>query len=379
MNIIVLRSGRYLTFALLLSFLALSFSAAENQNNYIIVSCYTSENLCLNYLGLSFIIEEDDTVLLIGSTLFEATGFQSSFKLDIEYSGNSTQTSFSSAKLIADVAFFTSNGSRHYFVGTYYKSMYVDPTLSDHKSEYSIDLTDEVNRVRELIYPGGSLEDCGVRGRISFEATIGNSVGRVGNKRYITIPLHAIGNLYVILPDVTIPQKADLIDAKINDRDMRRMTPYRFDASASITPLEQSDLRIYLAWEMPSEVPLFMTYPYNYILNTIISVIIGFGVKYLYDLTKSNREKKSLVRKLIMELRMNNNSLAKHKPVTTTIYDVSIAKFPLLDDKTVETLIRTYQNIRATNVRGPSVMTHQEIEKLRSEIQNAISELQKHL
>ena len=335
------------TYLILLSLLNLSIFlqfSSDTQYNHIRILCFTSEDLALAYLDLSLIVYENDTMLLLGSTRFETEGIQPSLKLEIEYSGNSTATNFNSAELIADVAFFYQNGSTHYFFGTYYMSTYIDPSLDDQRSKYSMNLTNEVSRARDLIYPEGPIEDCGIIGRMNFEATIGDSVGRMERKRYLRISLHTVANLGTILSDITIPERADPIDAKINDSEMHKVLPNRFDTTGVVTSMEQTDSEIYLEWEMPSEVPLLMKYPYNFIVPIILSLIVGWIGRYAYERVKSWRAPHSHLRVLHGDSKLTIDNIGE-APVEWADVTIRVSHN--------ESRIRGFRIVGSLNIRKP--------------------------
>lgn len=224
------------------------------QENWVQIWCLTQNELSLDYLGLSFIVYENASILLVGSTQFEAIGSQPILRIKMDSSGRAPSSQF--GMVTSDVAFFMANGSRDYYIGPYYERFPINATVENGIVEYQINFTSSVEKAKNAIPIEGTIDFFGIRGRMTFEVMIGNSVGLINRKRFFRVVLGGIADLYVISCDVTIPQTADFKEAKKGEQDMRKIMPYWADTSVGVTPNEPIGANLYLEWEMPEEVPL---------------------------------------------------------------------------------------------------------------------------
>ncbi len=348
------------------------------QDNWVQVSCFTQNRLALKYLGLSFIVYENNSILLVGSTEFEAIGSQPLLTIIVDSSGRAPSVPF--GRVISNYAFFMANGSMNVYVGSYYETFHVNATIENGIVEYEIDLTDSVEKAKNAIYPEGTVEDCGIKGRMTFESMFDSSVGIINQKRFFRVLLLANANLDVITCDVTLPQTADLKDAKLGDQDVRKILPYRVDTSVGVTPMESTGANLYLEWNMPEEVSLLNKIFDNPIASSVINLIVGsilgsvFG-RYVWAGISERRQKKQFAKKLMMELRGIKKDLQKHQPISTTIYDSSTSNLLLFSDETAGIVKKTYDEIKRKTIRV--ALADDEIKQLLQKINTAIDALRR--
>jgi len=359
---------------------------ADAQDNWIQVSCFTQSMLSLDYLGLSLIVYENNSVLVIGSTQFEAMGNQPILRIEIDSYGRVPSEPF--GIITSDVAFFMVNGSRDYYAGSYYENYSVNTTVENGIAKYQADFSEDVQKAMNLISKNGTAADYGVRGRMTFEVVIGNSVGAIMQKRFFRILLRTLADLPVIACSVTVPQTASHMVAKNGAQDMRRIVPYSADTSIAVRREESAAADLYLEWEMPEQVPLIIGIVYNPIFLTVIGLIGGSLLgRYPWVWVDERRQKKQFARKLIAELQGIIKDMKEYKQISTTIYDSLTSKLLLLSTQTGEIVKKTYEEVkRKENIGyvaieredGRSPLQHATEETFR-EIQRAIKALRKEI
>lgn len=322
-------------------------------------------------------MHEDGSILLVASTEFEAIGYQPLLTIRIDSIGHDPSSPF--GKITSDVAFFLVNSSKTTYIGPdYYETFPVNATVENGVVNYEVDFTNNVEKAKNIIYPQGTVEDCGVKGRMTFEVMIGNSIGVIKQKRFLKVLLRAHADLNVITCDVTLPQTADIKDAKKDDQDMRKITSYRVDTSVTVTPLEHSGADLYLEWDMPEEIHLLTKIISHPIFTLIIGSIGGSIVgRYVLLRISEGRQKKQLVKKLIMELEGIKKDISGRHSITTTIYDSSTSKLLLFSDETAEIVKKTYDEIK--RYETPIPFTSDEIEQLLQKINATIDALRREL
>ena len=350
-------------------------TTANSQENWVQISCFTENKLSLDFLGLSFIAHENDSILLLGSTQFEAIGSSPILKFTIDSSGRAA--SALSGVLTSDVAFFMVNGSRDYYIGPYYEQFSVNATTENGIVNYEINLTSSIEEARNAIPSEGTIEDIGIRGRLTFEVKIRASIGIIGQKRFLSVLLQGLANLNVIACDFTIPKEAELKEAINGNQDMqKRSVPYRVDTSVGVKPLEPFGANLYLEWEMPEGVPLLIRIIYDPIFLTVIGIIAGAIIgRYPWFWLDERRQKKQFVKKLIMELEDIEKNIRENRPLDTTIYDSLTPKLLLLSDKTSGIVKNTYDEIKRTQNIGYTSLQRDINEQIIDKIIMAISTL----
>jgi len=263
-------------------------SNGQIQQGWIEAWFSTENNLSLDYLRLSFVIHENDSILLLGSTQFQAIGVHPTLKIKIDSSGRFP--TFVSGTATSDIAFAIVNSSRDYYVGDF-ANFALNATVDNGILESNLDLHNTVIDTMDSLFPNATIDNVGIRGRITFEIIIRNSVGLVGQKRFLRTSLQGIANLGVAICDFSIPTTADLIDAKNGDQDMQKSgVPYRVDTNVVINPLEPINGNLYIEWQVPAEVPLPMIYPYNFLISIAISLVAGWIGRYIYDNVRLKRQ-----------------------------------------------------------------------------------------
>lgn len=258
---------------------------ANAQENWVQISCSTDNRLSLDYLGLDFIVYENNSILLLGSTQFEAIGSQPILDVSIDSYGRAPSSP--SGIITSDVAFFIVDSSRDYYVGPYYERYNVNATIKNGIVEYQLNFSDNVKKAMDAISKQGTIEDYGVRGTMTFETTIRDSVGIIGQKRFFRILLRTHADLSTITCNVIVPQTADFKEAEKDGEAMRKIMPYWAQTNVLLQKGQQSGADLYSRWDMPEELPLPMRYPYNLIISIIISYIVGLLSKYSYDKIRS--------------------------------------------------------------------------------------------
>lgn len=350
---------------------------------WIQISCRTQNELSLDYLGLNFRVFENNSILMSGSTQFEAIGSHPILRIKVDSSGRSPLKQ--SGVITSDVAFFQ-NISRDYYVGPYYEHYNIDPAVDAGIVEYQLNFTDSVEKAKNAISNEGVIEEYGIRGTMAFDLLIGNSVGSILQKRFFRILLQTNADLNVIICSVVIPQIADLKEAKNGEEDMRKYLPYWVETSISITPLESSSGNLYLEWEMPEEVHILVRILDDPIAGTAIKSLIGlilgsvFG-RYIWTRISERRQKRKLASKLIVELKGIRRNLKDGRSANTPIYGSSLSTptFYLLDDETVKLVTKAIEEVkRKKNLGYTSLENYDDIIKsLRRRINQAINALEK--
>jgi len=369
-----------LLLAVSLSSLCIDVSAQED--SWIQISCSTQNQLSLRYLGLDFKVFENNSVLLLGSTEFEALGFNPVLSIKIDSIGRSPLRR--SGTVTSDVAFFM-NVSRDYYIGPDFSEHYhVDPTVESGVVEYYLNFSNSVEKAKNVISKDGPIEKYGIIGRMTFEIMIGNSIGVISQKRFLRVLMQGNADLEVIICSVIIPQEADFKEAKIGEKDMEKYLPYWVDISISINPLEPFGGNLYLEWEMPEEVHILVRILDDPIAGTVIKSLIGlflgsvFG-RYIWTRISERRQKRKLASKLIIELESVRRNLKDSRPVNTPIYDSSLSTptFYLLNDETVKLVtkaideVKRRKNLGYTSLENPKDI----IRSLRRRINQAINAL----
>jgi hypothetical protein len=365
--------------------LALPIIQADTQDNWIRVSCSTQNGLSLDNLGLDFIVSENESILLIGSTQFEAVGSQPILQIEVDSYGR--EPSAGPANVTCDVIFFMRNNSRDYYFSPDSNWCYVaNATIENGIAKYQIGFSNDVERAKNILSKNGTLADYGVKGRVTFEITIGNSIGIIGQKRFFRIMLQTIADLPVIPCSVIVPQVADLKEAKVGNQEMRRRVPYWVYTSFSLTPKEQFDTNLYLEWNMPEQIPFVNRIIYDPIFLMVVSLIAGSLIgRYPWVWIDRRRQKRQFAQKLIAELEGIRRDIHKYKHTSTGIYDSMSSQLALFNEKTAEIVCKTYEEIKHTETIGYPAMSFEgkesplqhEIEKISRNIGAAIVVLKK--
>jgi hypothetical protein len=187
------------------------------------------------------------------------------------------------------------NGSRSYYIGSYYEDLVINATIKNGTLEYQADFTKNIEKAISLTLLNGTIDTSGIRGRMAFEVLIGNAIGITGQKRFLNVLIQGEADLDVISCDFTLPMSIDLVEAKNEGQDMqKRGAPYRVDTSIAVTPLQPFGRHLYLEWNIPSAAPLLATYPYNVLVAAFVSLFVGWISRYSYDNIKARRQKQRM-------------------------------------------------------------------------------------
>jgi hypothetical protein len=317
---------------------------------------------------------------------FEAIGDQPTLMIEIDSYGRAP--SLPSGMITSDVAFFIVNGSRDYHIGGYYENYHANLTIESGIVKLQEDFSDNVRKAMNVISENGTTADYGVRGRMTFEVVVGNSVGNIMQKRFFRVLLRTHADLPVIVCSITVPQTANLVEARNGAQDLRKIVPYSADASIATTRGEQTATDLYLEWEMPEEVSFLVQIVYNPIFLTVVGLIGGALLgRYPWVWVDERRQKKQFAGKLIAELQGIYEDVKEHRQISTAIYDSLTFKLLLFSNQTAETVKKTYEEIKQAEgigyvaikyENGKSPLEHKTEETCR-EIRKAISALKKEI
>ena len=180
--------------------------------------------------------------------------------------------------MIVDVVYYTKNGARSYYVGSYFRKFLIDAQNYTKEVQYRIDLSNEMNSVFSFLSSRDSnltIEDVGFLGRIFIQNTFANSTGIVANKRYAKFLLTCDGNMTAVTLDFTFPDEADLIAATWGSQNMVKIFPNRVQTSFSVSPDQRISSQIYVEWKMPEPLPPTPWYdeiPWRYLIPGLVGV-----------------------------------------------------------------------------------------------------------
>lgn len=352
----------------------------------------TYGGLVLNSLSINAIVNSTNDTTLILNSQFEAKGIQPI--VDVSFTtGTPTSNPFGNATVLIDlIGYYVPGGGKNIEWGTYFNRFYAVPTLYSNEVSYRIDLAQEVDRV--FTYFSSTVsnltkEDIWFAGRFFIETQFVNSTGRVSDKRYLRFPFTFGRNITVINLDITFPAESDLTMAKFGAEDMIKILPNRVQTSFSALSFQGHSPELYAEWKMPKEIPetpLLIRIVYDPIFLTVISLIVGSIIgRYPWVWIDKRREKKRVVRKIILELEKAKKSARGSQPINTAFYDLLSSKLLLLNDRTAELVKETYANLKARDGAGYSSLTQKtgqsaferELEEITKTINKAINALKK--
>jgi hypothetical protein len=267
----------------LTSYLIFTIHEAKSDlpDNYIRISCSTRNYMSLEYFKISLIAFENNTVILWGSSIFEAIGKNPILLLNVESTGSSPSSL--AGEVVVDVRFYIENATKNYFVSFSEDSFVVDSTLVDGVVKYDLNLSEKVEQAKSLLGYNGSIDSVGVRGRLSLGVKLRNPIGTNNQRRFTNVIIDGNANFDTILFDFQTPQIAKISEAIVGNQIMKKSgVPYRVETSLGISPLENFEEISYLEWEVPEEPLWLLLPPYSWILSAFVgAVFVSIPLKYI--------------------------------------------------------------------------------------------------
>jgi hypothetical protein len=262
--------------------------------NYVSISCLNQNNSSVDSLSLSFIAFDNNSLILSGSSLFQAVGYASALTINVESSGPSP-ISISANFLSSTAFYYATNGvNRNWFIGSYYEQYGVNATTENNGVSYYLNFSNDIERAKSAINYNGSVENVGITGTFSFDVKISDPVGSIGQTRFSNVILNGNGNLTSVNYDFTIPQDAQLKEAENGNQAIPNIgAPYRVGTSISVIPSQSLGTNLYVEWEMPEETPLFVIVLYNPYFLLFFGIFLGAFLQYIGRRFYNRRRKQS--------------------------------------------------------------------------------------
>lgn len=286
MRVVILdrKSKCWFRIVLLVAFLILSVRQAYS-DAFEGMRVFTGNGLKLNSLSIDVIINANKSMMMAFNCRYFARGIQPMISIYL-YKDTFIPVTVEKAVVITDVVvYYAPNGSKNMEIGTYYDRFLVGSKDTDRETLYSIDFSDEVNRVLNHFSKTTSnltAEDVGFYGRFSIQAEFMNSTGVISNKGYLGFPLTFDGNMSDVTLDLTIPENYDLRIAQLGTEDMIRIFPNRVRESISVTSDPEKTTELYMEWKLPEPLPPTPWYdriPWRYIIPGVSGVFITITVR----------------------------------------------------------------------------------------------------
>jgi len=282
--------------------LALSSINDSNQATNIEVFCSTSGDIFLSDVTFIFVADAEGDVSIVSLMNFESRGFKPVVNFILE-GHNTAGEEFGNGTVEIDGYSIAIDNGRGYWpfwqlifpdnVSSEIPPALIIPEVRFSQRVYRYDITDLVINAQryffselgflpiKILYPNIQPEDLIVRGRISFSAKILGGVGEVKNKHYFRLSMSAYDvNATSISIDITIPEEATIIEAKIDEEDLNKILPNRYKETI-FPPLEH---RVYMEWEMPKGPDWWETPPGVLAIGILGGIIVAIIV-YIFRST----------------------------------------------------------------------------------------------
>ncbi len=293
----------FITLCLLLMFaLGVYMHACFSDQNYVFLQFwyFNSANVHQSYLGLDLLAMQGNAAVMSMVGEFDLYDINQYLRFWIDSTPMSNETQWAGLTIQVKGTFLNYvNGSREYS-NIYNNTIVVkpEPIQGVDRIEYFFNFSNEIQKVKEQVYPEQPLQNIGIFGSLALDTTIRGVVGQVGTQNYIKLALHADSESpygWVLIPSITIPETAQWQIAKIDAVDMIETFPDLRGTTLTVTQGTGNDHQIYAVWQ--TSAPLswqdqMTKFPISLGWGLLIGLITGLSSRYIYD--KLHRKKRSV-------------------------------------------------------------------------------------
>jgi len=251
---------------------------------------FNSANVHQSYLGIDLLTRQDTAVNVSMVGEFDLYGTNQYIRLWIDCYPMSNETQWTGLTIQVKGTFSDVNGSREYS-DVYNKTIAVESESIQgiNRIEYFFNFSNEIQKVKEQVYPEQSLDNIGIYGSLALDVTIHGIVGQVGTQNYIKLALHADSESpygWVLLPSIRIPDTAQWQLAKIDGVDMTETFPDLQQTTLTVTQGIGNDHQIYAVWQTSAStswLDLMTKFPISLGWGLLIGIIAGLSSRIIYD------------------------------------------------------------------------------------------------
>ena len=227
---------------------------------------------------------------------FEYAGQDSTAYIEIQHGLETTPTVIPKLGVVVDFIYYQQGAGRHYMWGSYRDSFLVEPENPANSFDYSINLTDQQEKVYSFLSPqveNLTIDRVGYLGTIFFEHRFVDALTPTSNGHYVTLPFTLEGKMLGLRLALGIPANSTWMEKTWQDEVITHYDDaWTVSEEMSIDANESIISDLYARWEIPSEPIYWDTLEGRYwfgVATGVTSTLIGAAIVTSMNYVRRNR------------------------------------------------------------------------------------------